>query len=172
MDSVIVFCFYKSFLLIKIEISLFIVHITELILFPWHYSRYLNCCDVTMKNYIDTTASYILLLIWNEFRYYHNVAWDRNYSSPHYKNYHITNNWKRYLDECFIIWSKSMDELFDLKTILNNINNNLQFTPWNTAINISLFLTFSLKYLMITSKHIFLQTHRHQKILIISPMLF
>lgn len=34
---------------------------------------------------------------------------------------YIKNNWKRYLDDCFIFWTKSLDDLQHFHTILNSL---------------------------------------------------
>ncbi|CAI9724120.1 Hypothetical predicted protein [Octopus vulgaris] len=41
---------------------------------------------------------------------------------------YIQNNWKRYLDDCFILWDKSIEKLEEFKILLNGINDNIQFT--------------------------------------------
>lgn len=40
----------------------------------------------------------------------------------------IRNSWKRYLDDCFIIWNKGEDKLVDFFEILNHLNPSLKFT--------------------------------------------
>lgn len=40
----------------------------------------------------------------------------------------IQQSWKRFLDDCFIIWTKTKDELNKFYNILNNLNNHLKFT--------------------------------------------
>ena len=37
-------------------------------------------------------------------------------------------NWKRFLDDCFIQWNKDINTLLDFQTLLNSINTNIQFT--------------------------------------------
>ena len=37
-------------------------------------------------------------------------------------------NWKRFLDDCFIPWIKSSSELLELKDILNNLHADITFT--------------------------------------------
>ena len=37
-------------------------------------------------------------------------------------------NWKRFLDDCFVPWIKSRSELLDLKDILNNLHTDITFT--------------------------------------------
>ena len=37
-------------------------------------------------------------------------------------------NWKRYLDDCLIIWSGSQNDLIKLNRIINNIHPDFQFT--------------------------------------------
>ena len=41
---------------------------------------------------------------------------------------YITNNWKRYLDDCFIVWKYSNNELSTFKTLLNELNPDIRFT--------------------------------------------
>lgn len=41
---------------------------------------------------------------------------------------HIKNNWKRFLDDCFIYWTKSLDDLQNFHKILNSLHDSLQFT--------------------------------------------
>ena len=48
----------------------------------------------------------------------------------------ITNKWKRYLDDCFIIWDYGQEQLDTFSTILNNLNPNLKFTMETSANNI------------------------------------
>lgn len=38
---------------------------------------------------------------------------------------HIKNNWKRYLDDCFIYWTKSLDDLQNFHKILNSLHDSL-----------------------------------------------
>ncbi|CAC5406941.1 unnamed protein product [Mytilus coruscus] len=40
----------------------------------------------------------------------------------------LMENWKRYLDYCFILWNHSLDMLIEFKDLLNEINENIQFT--------------------------------------------
>ena len=37
-------------------------------------------------------------------------------------------NWKRYLDQCLILWSESEEDLEKFKDIINNIHCDIQFT--------------------------------------------
>ena len=50
----------------------------------------------------------------------------QKYGSPFYS--YITENWKRYLDDCFIISQENIDKLWDFKSTLNSLNSNIQFT--------------------------------------------
>ena len=45
----------------------------------------------------------------------------------HFGNY-IRMSWKRYLDDCFIIWDRGEDQLTDLFNILNSMSPTLKFT--------------------------------------------
>lgn len=40
----------------------------------------------------------------------------------------LKKNWKRYLDDCFIIWNKGDSELQRLKNILNDLDPDIKFT--------------------------------------------
>ena len=37
-------------------------------------------------------------------------------------------NWKRFIDDCFILWTKSKSELVELKLLLNNLCPDIKFT--------------------------------------------
>lgn len=41
---------------------------------------------------------------------------------------YIRKSWKRYLDDCFIIWDHGEDKLMDFFTLLNSMNSFLKFT--------------------------------------------
>ena len=41
---------------------------------------------------------------------------------------YIKENWKRFLDDCFIFWTKGEDDLEIFHSILNNLHPNLTFT--------------------------------------------
>ena len=41
---------------------------------------------------------------------------------------YIQANWKRYLDDCFIFWTKSEEDLEKFHSFLNTINDSIQFT--------------------------------------------
>ena len=41
---------------------------------------------------------------------------------------YIKNNWKRFLDDCFILWTKNEENLAKFHAILNSINLDLSFT--------------------------------------------
>ena len=43
------------------------------------------------------------------------------------QNYFVL-NWKRYLDDCFILWKKSFGDFQEVLNILNNLDSNLKFT--------------------------------------------
>ncbi|CAC5419811.1 unnamed protein product [Mytilus coruscus] len=40
----------------------------------------------------------------------------------------LMENWKKYIDDCFILWNHTLDMLMELKDLLNEINENIQFT--------------------------------------------
>ena len=41
---------------------------------------------------------------------------------------YIKENWKRYLDDCFIFWTKTEDDLRRFHSIINNIHESIKFT--------------------------------------------
>ena len=41
---------------------------------------------------------------------------------------YISQNWKRFLDDCFIPWTKSVKDLESLHNILNNLHTDIRFT--------------------------------------------
>ena len=49
-----------------------------------------------------------------------------------FKEYFIK-NWKRFLDDIFIIWPKSKDELNNFNKLLNNLHTDLKFTMENST---------------------------------------
>ncbi|XP_029648835.1 uncharacterized protein LOC115222656 [Octopus sinensis] len=46
---------------------------------------------------------------------------------------YIRENWKRYLDDCFIIWKENNDKILDFKSTLNDINNLVCFLIFPTS---------------------------------------
>ena len=46
---------------------------------------------------------------------------------PEFSN-NFRDSWKRYLDDCFVMWTKSKEELDQLHQILNNLNGHINFT--------------------------------------------
>ena len=44
-----------------------------------------------------------------------------------FRNYFVT-NWKRFLDDCFIPWTKTVSDLESLHNILNNLYIDIKFT--------------------------------------------
>ena len=41
---------------------------------------------------------------------------------------YFINNWKRFLDDCFVPWTKSVKDLEQLHSILNSLHKDLNFT--------------------------------------------
>ena len=41
---------------------------------------------------------------------------------------YLKENWKRYLDDCFILWMKNIRTLNEFKSIINDIHTSIQFT--------------------------------------------
>ena len=41
---------------------------------------------------------------------------------------HLKHSWKRYLDDCFIFWEESEEDLHEFHSLLNSLNPNIQFT--------------------------------------------
>lgn len=68
--------------------------------------------------YANLVMGYLEIKLYNEIS---------NVFGIDFKNY-LLENWKRYLDDCFILWSKSTEDLDQFKCILNGLNENLQFT--------------------------------------------
>ena len=54
----------------------------------------------------------------------------------HFKDYsmYFMQNWKKYLDDCLIMWPESEEGLNKLKDIINNINPDIQFTSEHSTI--------------------------------------
>jgi hypothetical protein len=46
---------------------------------------------------------------------------------------YMKTQWKRYLDDCFIFWSKTDEELNDLHNMLNNLHPYIKFTMEKSA---------------------------------------
>ena len=44
-----------------------------------------------------------------------------------FSNY-LKENWKRFLDDCFILWIQNLNQLHEFKTLINSINDDIQFT--------------------------------------------
>jgi hypothetical protein len=49
---------------------------------------------------------------------------------------HFTEKWRRYLDDCFLIWKNDLCQLQDLIYILNNMNNNIKFTMETSQVSL------------------------------------
>ena len=56
------------------------------------------------------------------------VADSRNWAEGNDFQLYIIEHWKRYLDDCFILWNRSLTDLHTFKTIINGINQDIQFT--------------------------------------------
>ena len=41
---------------------------------------------------------------------------------------YFSQNWKRFLDDCFIPWTKSVEDFETLHNILNNLHKDIRFT--------------------------------------------
>ena len=41
---------------------------------------------------------------------------------------YIKENWKRYLDDCFIFWTKSEEDLERFHSLINNLHESIKFT--------------------------------------------
>lgn len=50
-----------------------------------------------------------------------------NEFGPEFMDY-LKAYWKRYLDDCFILWNKNIDDLNQFKLLLNGLNQSIQFT--------------------------------------------
>ena len=63
------------------------------------------------------------------FRYKENeLSLDRKELIFLFNHEFIKMNWKRYLDDCFIIWNKEESNLNIVYTILNNLDPDINFT--------------------------------------------
>ena len=51
----------------------------------------------------------------------------KNVFGTDFRNY-FENNWKRFLDDCFVPWTKSVQELRTLHEILKNLHKDVSFT--------------------------------------------
>ncbi|XP_062587971.1 uncharacterized protein LOC134249655 [Saccostrea cucullata] len=51
---------------------------------------------------------------------------ERRFGNPFAQ--YIRFNWKRYLDDCFIFWTRSTEDLQEYHTILNNLHPSIKFT--------------------------------------------
>ncbi|GAB1599900.1 uncharacterized protein LOC115230173 [Argonauta hians] len=51
----------------------------------------------------------------------------KNKFGNHFHNFLLT-NWLRYLDDCFILWTYTQDQLTEFHQLINSINCNIQFT--------------------------------------------
>ncbi|KAK3097441.1 hypothetical protein FSP39_009676 [Pinctada imbricata] len=49
---------------------------------------------------------------------------------------YIKENWKRYLDDCFIFWTKSEEELQTFHRTINNIHESIKFTVESSTIEL------------------------------------
>ena len=49
---------------------------------------------------------------------------------------YIKENWKRYLDDCFIFWTKSEEELQTFHSTINNIHESIKFTVESSTIEL------------------------------------
>ena len=45
---------------------------------------------------------------------------------------YVKGNWKRFLDDCFIIWVNSEKELTEFHEIINNLHSDIKFTIENS----------------------------------------
>ena len=65
-----------------------------------------------------------LVLGYFEIRLYEKVEQEFDVQFRQY----IEQNWKRYLDDCFILWTKNEDDITKFHSILNIMNTDLSFT--------------------------------------------
>lgn len=93
--------------------------------------NFMNVDGITYKQKLGTAMgtkvapTYATLVLgFLEWKLYKNL---KNQFSVEFKTF-IQQSWKRFLDDCFIIWTKTKDELNKFYNILNNLNNHLKFT--------------------------------------------
>ena len=68
-----------------------------------------------------TYASLVLGFL--EEKLYHILQEDKDRSFALY----IENNWKRYLDDCFMFWEKSEEDLIYFDNLLNSLHSDITF---------------------------------------------
>ena len=51
----------------------------------------------------------------------------KQFFGDEFGNYFVT-NWKRFLDDCFIPWTKTVSDLESLRNVLNNLHIDIKFT--------------------------------------------
>ncbi|GAB1602736.1 uncharacterized protein LOC115230173, partial [Argonauta hians] len=68
--------------------------------------------------YANLVMGYLETLLYNEAK--------NKFGDPFHL--YLLNHWKRYLDDCFILWTHTPDLLKDFHNLLNSLNPNIQFT--------------------------------------------
>ncbi|XP_062586434.1 uncharacterized protein LOC134248002 [Saccostrea cucullata] len=68
---------------------------------------------------------------------------------------HLRDYWKQFLDDCFLFWNKSEEDLQTLYTLLNSINPNLQFTMEHSDSSIP-FLDVMIALVELTGEYAFI----------------
>ena len=58
---------------------------------------------------------------------------------------YVKHNWKRFLDDCFIIWINSEHELTEFHELLNNLHTDIKFTIEQSDIQLSFLDIFTNK---------------------------
>ena len=80
--------------------------------------------------------TYVTLVMgYLEKRLYNTI--ENKYRLAHKKTF--VTNWKRYLDDSFIIWEKRIDKIDNLLEILQNLHANIKFTIESSKTHISFF---------------------------------
>lgn len=114
----------------------FILEATELVLnnntFVFNNTLYKQIKGTAMGTNMAPTYA-ILTLGFLEEHIYHNIAID--FGSNLAEN--IKKTWKRYLDDCFIIWNQEILDLEAFHELLNNIDYDIKFTVEESQRDIS-----------------------------------
>ena len=109
--------FPKSFLLEALKLIL--DHNT----FLFNGQNYLQISGTAMGTKVAPTyATLVMGFIENRMYQIMEVNFDQEFSE------YIKYQWKRYLDDCFIIWNKSENDLLSFHNILNSIHQSIKFT--------------------------------------------
>jgi ribosomal protein S27E len=104
----------------------FIVNALQLILennsFTFNEKQYQQVKGTAMGTNVAPTYA-TLVLGYLEVKLHEQIRQEKGIDMANY----IRTHWKRFIDDCFIFWSKSVDELNYFTALLNNLNENINF---------------------------------------------